>query len=206
MNIYTKFLFTLPNIAVQVIIEERNPSSNISRKTIMIESQDIFTKHHQEQLAKLIDDKKLRENSFFFTLRHSKFANKKGSNILLPYSDSEFYPNWTHFKSFLNRKLFGNRFRQQKKFFEHLTVQHDHISKPYLTHIHSIIVKPLSLASNIFHDLVLSCWQKTLFGFLGRREKNTNKYCMVNIQSIYSNGCIKYQFQDQPHYSSISVV
>ena len=172
----------------------------------MIESQDIFTTHHQEQLSKIIDDKTLREDSYFFTLRHSKRSNKKGSNISLPFTESACYSNWSHFNSFLNRRLFGNRYRHRKTFVQHLTVQHSHISVPYLTHLHSIIIKPIGLLCKDFFDIVLSCWAKTHFGTLGYKSHKTNKYSMVNIQSIYSNGCIRYQFQDQPHYTSLAVV
>jgi hypothetical protein len=71
--------------------------------------------------------------------------------------------NVRYFKNILNRKVFGNsyqRFNQQLKM---LFVKEYSEDKRH--HIHSVIEIPKRFEEEDFKELILDCWNRTLFGY-----------------------------------------
>lgn len=71
--------------------------------------------------------------------------------------------NFKHFRSLLNRALFGNAYKRHGRQLKMLVVRED--GAWHRHHIHAIIEKPTSLSIEEFIVLVLDCWTKTRFGY-----------------------------------------
>lgn len=165
----------------------------------MKENQPIFIPHYPYEIRSLVSNDELLNDSYFITLRHSKSIGDKkhGLNFL---TDSHIYKNWTYFKNFLLNMLFGTNHKRKKKSLDHLTVQHNHSTNRFLTHIHSIILKPKEVTSDDFKKIVPAAWNRTRWGTTGKHFANDD---MFNLQKVYSDGVIHYQFNDQKFYESL---
>ncbi len=174
----------------------------------MKETSNIFSTHHLNQLEKLGDDKSLRENAWFVTLRHRKWRNVVHQSDQFGFglkykehiTDTLIPANWNYFRNILNSCLYGNNAKKHGKYFQHITVQHMPIDNRFLSHIHSIIWKPAHITVDVFRKLILHSWSKTHWGAVGKKKQ------MFNIQKVYSSGVIRYGFRDEPYFDSLPLL
>lgn len=160
-----------------------------------LEDQPIFAEYHYQQLQKTLLSNSDLASGYFVTLRHKSQSVK--NNQITYLTDSLIVENWKYFLSFLNTSLFGQRYKRKKKKVSHLSVEHKHNTNIFLSHIHTILFKPLEILADDFTSAVKKCWNKTLFGTVGNNEN------MVNVQALYSNNVITYQFKDQKYSESL---
>lgn len=160
-----------------------------------LEDQPIFADYHYQQLQNSLVSKQDLASGYFVTLRHKKIALQNKEVTFL--NDSLILENWKYFLSFLNSSLLGQSYKRKKKKIRHLSVEHKHHTNIFLSHIHSIFFKPMEVLADDFIKAVKRCWNKTQFGTVGHHEQ------MVNIQELYSNNIITYQFKDQKYSESL---
>jgi len=165
----------------------------------MKETSPIFIPHYPEQIKNLVEKPELLNDSYFVTLRHAKTSTQKTGYFDF-LTDSDIYSNWQYFKNFLHNMLFGTNHKRKRKSIQHLTVQHNHSTNRFLTHIHSILIKPKEIILDDFKKIVPAAWSKTRWGTTG---KSFAKKDMFNLQKVYSDGVIHYQFDDQKYYESL---
>ena len=158
----------------------------------LIEDQPVFSDFHYDALQNQLDNKDFLDNGIFFTFRHRRFSRKDSTNF---FSDSAVYENWRYFLKRLNTKALKSKHIQHGRKLQNITVEHQHNRNPFLTHIHSIIVKPTWMFVRDFTKLAIDCWNKTPFGTTGYNHE------MFAVREVYSNGIIKYQFKESSGYT-----
>lgn len=168
----------------------------------------IFSEYHYQRLQRQLANPQMIANGIFVTFRHRPVATDKyGEQHLL--SDSNIEKNWSYFINTLNRHYFGRKYKKKTNRLEHISVEHKHLWKTELSHIHSIFFKPISDTFENFVSNIKTFWAKSLFGDCDdsismpeHNKRRFNKSYMVNLKTIYSNNVIRYQFEERGQYES----